>query len=225
MRVLLVEDNQFLAGNIGDFMSLQEISVDYAQNGKQCLGLVKENEYDVIVLDVMMPGADGFETCRALREEVLCQTPIIFLTAKVELEHKLEGFEAGGDDYLTKPFEMEELLMRLKALTSRGSRADIGVLQFGDIRLDMNTGSVTRAGDAVKVNQVQFSVLKVLLQQAPNIVSRQQLEYEIWGEDTPDSDVLRTHIYRLRNLLDKPYEHAYLETVHGKGFRLIPSEC
>jgi len=220
MRVLLVEDNQFLAGNIGDFMALHAVTIDYAQNAKQCLSLVKDNEYDVIVLDVMMPGADGFETCQRLRQELLCQVPIIFLTAKVELEHKLQGFEAGGDDYLTKPFEMEELLVRLKALVMRGLRADSGKLVFVDLELDLHTRQVTRAGGRIKVNQVQYCVLRELMKQAPGVVSRQQLEYAIWGEDVPDSDVLRTHIYRLRNLLDKPFDIAYLETVHGQGFRL-----
>ncbi len=220
MRVLLVEDNHFLAGNIGDYLALKGLSVDFANNGKQCISLVKQYSYDVISIDVMMPGQDGFEVCRELREKLHIQTPIIFLTAKIELEDKMIGFESGGDDYLTKPFELDEFLCRLKALASRGPRADIGQISYGDIVIETNTQKVLRNNKEIKVNQMQFEILKVLVQHAPNIVTRHDLEYEIWGDDLPDSDVLRTHIYRIRNLLDKPFDEQYLETVHGKGFRL-----
>jgi len=224
MRLLLVEDNTSLAGNIADFMELKGHSVDYAGNGKQCLNLVKSNDYDVIILDVMMPGIDGYETCRFMRNTLHCQIPIIFLTAKVEIEHKLEGFEVGGDDYLTKPFEMEELYCRLRVLSSRGPRSDIGLLSFGDLSLDMNTGSVVRQGKEIKVNNVQFRILQILIKHAPAIVSRRDLEYEIWGDEIPDSDVLRTHIYRLRSLVDKSFDKQYIETIHSKGFRLKEPE-
>ncbi len=224
MRLLLVEDNQFLAGNICDYLTLKGFTTDYASNGKQCVALVQENNYDVIVLDVMMPGQDGFDVCKVLRGKLQKQTPIIFLTAKVELVHKVQGFESGGDDYLTKPFELDELLCRIKALSSRGPRSDIGKLSCGDLTLDTSEQKVHRDGKEVKVNQAQFQILKVLIRNAPGIVSRQDLEYELWGDELPDSDVLRTHIYRLRNLLDKPFDTAYLETVHGKGFKLnIPN--
>lgn len=220
MRILLVEDNQLLAGNIGDYLALKGVSVDFASNGKQCISLAKQNDYDVISIDVMMPGQDGYEVCRELRETIHIQTPVIFLTAKVELEHKMQGFESGGDDYLTKPFELDEYLCRVKALASRGPRTDIGKFSYGDITLEMNSQKVLREETEIKLNQMQFEILKVLIQQAPNIVSRHNLEYEVWGDDLPDSDVLRTHIYRIRNLLDKPFSFPYLETVHGKGFRL-----
>lgn len=220
MRLLLVEDNQFLAGNIGDYLTLKGHTVDFASNGKQCLSLVKQNSYDVISVDIMMPGQDGFEVCSALRQELHIQTPIIFLTAKIELEDKMRGFELGGDDYLTKPFELDEFHCRIKALASRGPRSDIGQIAYGDILLETKAQKVLRNDKEIKLNQVQFEILKLLIQQAPNIVSRHDLEYEIWGDDLPDSDVLRTHIYRIRNLLDKPFDFPYLETIHGKGFRL-----
>lgn len=220
MRVLLIEDNQFLAGNIGDYLALKGVDVDFASNGKQGLALVKDNQYDVISIDVMMPGKDGFEVCDELRQALHIQTPVIFLTAKIELEEKMKGFEVGGDDYLTKPFELDELYCRLMALSSRGQRKDIGKLVYGEIEMDVSAQTVQRQGRDIKVNHVQFQLLRCLVQNAPNIVSRQDLEYALWSDNLPDSDVLRTHIYRLRTLLDKPFTFPYLETVHGQGFQL-----
>lgn len=220
MRVLLVEDNRSLAGNIFDYLELYGHQVDYAATGAQCLSLLKDDSYDVIVLDVMMPGMDGYEACVELRQKLYCQTPVIFLTAKSELQHKLKGFEVGGDDYLTKPFELEELLCRLIALSSRGSRKDVGLLHFRDLSMDTRIRKVTRNGQTLEVNNVQFRILQCLYAHAPNIVSRDDLEYEIWGDERPDSDVLRTHIYQLRRVIDKPFTEHYIETVRGKGFRL-----
>lgn len=220
MRVLLVEDNRSLAGNIYDYFELHGHQVDYVDTGARCLKLLEKDSYDVIVLDVMMPGIDGYETCLQLRQQLFCQTPVIFLTAKSDLDHKLKGFDVGGDDYLTKPFELEELMCRLMALDKRGNRKDIGQLQFRDVLLDTQTWQVTRAGQPLEVNNVQFRILQCLYKYAPNIVSREDLEYEIWGDERPDSDVLRTHIYQLRRVLDKPFDEHYIETVRGKGFRL-----
>lgn len=220
MRVLLVEDNCSLAGNIYDYLELQGHQVDFVDTGARCLKLLEKGNYDVIVLDVMMPGMDGYETCVKLRQTLFCQTPVIFLTAKSKLEHKLKGFDVGGDDYLTKPFELEELMCRMMALAKRGNRKDIGQLKFRDLMLDTRTWEVTRSGHRLEVNNVQFRILQCLYTHAPDIVSRDDLEYEIWGEERPDSDVLRTHIYQLRRLVDKPFDEPYIETVRGKGFRL-----
>ncbi len=222
MRVLLVEDNRSLAGNIYDFLELQGHQVDFVDTGNRCLALLAEDSFDVIILDVMMPGIDGYETCRQLRRKLFCQTPVIFLTAKSELEHKLEGFDAGGDDYLTKPFELDELLCRLTALTARGKRKDIGQIQYRDLLLDTRTGEVRREGQKLEVNNIQFRILQCLYSQAPQVVTRTDLEYEIWGDECPDSDVLRTHIYQLRRVIDPPSGEGYIDTVRGKGFRLKP---
>jgi len=224
LRILLVEDNQSLAGNIADFFTLKGISIEHASRGSQCLSLVAENHYDIIIMDVMMPGDDGFFVCEQLRKKLLCQVPILFLTAKVELEDKINGFKSGGDDYLTKPFELDELLWRVKALVNRGTRKDIVSLKFHDLELDSTEYSLNRAGQTIKLNQTQFKIVKTLMQRAPSSVTKQELEYEIWGDELPDSDVLRTQIYRLRNSMDKPFDHAYLETIHGQGYRLVAPE-
>ena len=224
MKILIVEDNASLAGNLVDYCELLGHQVDYAGSGKQCLSLLEQDQFDVIVLDVMLPGIDGYETCRRLRAELLCPTPVIFLTAKVELAHKLEGFRAGGDDYLTKPFDIEELFCRIEALAIRGSRRDLGKLQFGELCLDTEQGCLTRQDRTIRLNKVQAKILQYLISQAPAVVSRRQLESEIWGEELPDSDVLKTHIYQLRRMIDKPFDHPCLETVHGRGYRLRGSE-
>ncbi|MEH6443546.1 MAG: response regulator transcription factor [Oceanospirillaceae bacterium] len=220
MRILLVEDNLELAGNICDYLELNGILTDHANTGKQSFTLIERASYDVIIMDVMMPGIDGFETCRQLRQRCQCQIPTIFLTARTDLEDKIKGFEAGADDYLTKPFAMAELHCRLLALHMRGKRQDIGELSFLDLKLNTQTGLVTRAGLTVNLNKIQYQILLTLIKHSPAIVSRDDLEYEIWGEDLPDTDILRSHIYQLRKIIDKPFTQAYIQTVHGKGIKL-----
>lgn len=221
MRVLLIEDNQELAGNICDFLQLQGLISDHASTGKRGLNLAADNLYDVIVLDVMMPGIDGFEVCQQLRNHLLCQTPILFLTARADLDDRLQGFEVGADDYLVKPFSMIELHYRLMALASRGKRSDIGNLTFEGIELNIQTGEVVRDKCAIKLNKVQFGILQQLIKNSPALVKREDLEYQIWGDSLPDNDILRSHIYQLRQLIDKPFDHHYIQTVHGKGIKLV----
>ena len=220
MRILLVEDNLELAGNICDYLELKGVVADHASTGKQSFHLVEHSSYDVIIMDVMMPGLDGFETCEQLRQRCQCQVPTIFLTARADLEDKIKGFESGGDDYLTKPFDMAELYCRLSALNSRGKRKDIGKLKFLDLELETQTGSVTRAGKSLSLNKIQYQILLTLIKHSPAIVTRNDLEYEIWGDDLPDSDILRSHIYQLRKVIDKPFAQSYIQTVHGKGIKL-----
>lgn len=220
MRILLVEDNLELAGNICDYLELNRVIVDHASTGKQSFNLIERSNYDVIIMDVMMPGLDGFETCRELRQRCQCQIPTIFLTARASLEDKIKGFEVGADDYLTKPFEMAELHLRLLALNSRGKRTDIGKLSFLDLHLETQTGIVTREGKVINLNKIQYQILTTLLKHSPALVSRSDLEYRIWGDDLPDSDILRSHIYQLRKAVDKPFTQDYIQTVHAKGFKL-----
>lgn len=219
MNILLVEDNKALAGNIIDYLGLLGHQLDYASHGKQALSLANEQVFDVIVLDVMMPGIDGFETCRLLRQQHQCQTPILLLTARTELEHKLQGFAAGGDDYLTKPFDMKELICRLNALNIRGPRKDIGDLQVGDLSLANNHNQLSVKGEPLHLNNIQYKIMQILMQAAPATVNRQTLEQKIWGTEPPLNDVLKTHIYQLRKILAHK-SPAVIETDHGRGYRL-----
>ncbi|NVO99968.1 response regulator transcription factor, partial [Photobacterium damselae subsp. damselae] len=196
------------------------MTIDCAYHGEAALNLVKENHYDVIIMDIMMPKLDGINAVKKLREEQFCNTPILFLTAKDQLEDKIAAFKAGGDDYLLKPFAMEELCLRLYALSNRGPRQDIGELKFADIIINTRTDEVKRAETEIKLSRIQLKILKLLMRQAPSIVSRQEVIESIWGDETPSSDALRSHIYGLRNALDKGFETSRLETIHGQGYRI-----
>lgn len=221
MRILLIEDNTLLAGNIVDYLDLKGHHTDYASNAKQCFHCLAQYEYDVLLLDVMLPGADGFELCTTIRQDLLLQTPILFLTAKAELNDKLSGFAAGGDDYLTKPFALEELYARLSALAVRGKRSDVPQLSFADLHLNLREGTAQREDKQFKLNNVQVQILKHLIQAAPAPVSRRELEYAIWQEAPPETNALRVHVYQLRRLIDKPFQQPYIETIHGVGYRML----
>ncbi|KLV09036.1 chemotaxis protein CheY [Photobacterium aquae] len=222
MKVLIVDDNHNVVETIADYLELEGFQVDCAYHGEAALTLIQQNYYDVIIMDIMMPKIDGISTVRKLREEFSCQIPILFLTAKDSLEDKLAAFGAGGDDYLLKPFAMQELSMRLKALSSRGPRRDIGAISFEDIRIDTGTEQAYRDGQPIKLSRIQYRILKLLVRRAPAIVTRQEVTDAVWGDDAPPSDALRSHIYGLRNAIDKGFTTSRLETVHGQGYRIKP---
>jgi len=219
MHVLVVDDDADILTTIADQLELHGITVDCAMNGNQAIGLVDENRYDVIVLDVMMPGSDGLSACRQLRDRG-CTVPILFLTARDTLEDKVSGFDVGADDYLVKPFAMKELLCRIHALGRRISRQQARTLSFGELTLDLEQASVRRAGKLLRLNQLQFRLLRCLMIRAPQVVTREQLEHELWKDAPPDSDALRSHLYQLRQVIDRPFDYPMLETVRGMGYRL-----
>ncbi|EOB4962702.1 TPA: response regulator transcription factor [Vibrio vulnificus] len=220
MKILLVDDNHNVAETIADYLELEGITIDCAYHGEAALRLIETNHYDVIVMDIMMPKLDGISTVKKLREDYLCGTPILFLTAKQGLDDKIAAFTAGGDDYLLKPFAMQELSLRLHALANRGPRQDIGVLRFSDITLDVKTEQVERQGQQIKLSRIQTRILKLLMKRAPAIVSRVEVIESVWGDEPPGSDALRSHIYGLRTALDKGFSESRLETIHGQGYRL-----
>ncbi|MFM5271223.1 response regulator transcription factor [Aeromonas veronii] len=220
MKILVVEDNPQVAETIMDYLELAGHSLDCAYHGQAALQLLEEQRFDVIIMDVMMPRLDGLSTVARLREQGIA-TPVLFLTARDSLEDKLAGFKAGGDDYLVKPFAMEELEVRLQALSLRGPRGDVGAISFGDLTVDVASGRATRAGEPLKLGKIPFRILALLARRAPAIVSRQEVLDTVWGDEEPDSDALRSHIYALRNALDKPFPTPMLETLHGQGYRLV----
>lgn len=221
MEILLVEDDHALAGSLGDYLGEFGFDVDFARDGRSCLERVQHHEYDLIVMDVAMPRMSGFDTCRQLRCEQN-HTPVIFLTARDALPDKQEGYDAGGDDYLVKPFEPQELLWRIRALIRRGSpRQPRRVKQLGDLVIDPVSQALRHNGVITVLPALQFTLLNLLADGAPEPVSRRKLEAALWpGGDPPDSDALRTYIYRLRQALGKPYGNELIRTVHGKGYRL-----
>ena len=165
MKILVVEDNPQVAETIMDYLELAGHRLDCAYHGQAALQLLEEQRFDVIIMDVMMPRLDGLSTVARLREQGIA-TPVLFLTARDSLEDKLAGFKAGGDDYLVKPFAMEELEVRLQALSLRGPRGDVGAISFGDLTVDVASGRATRAGGPLKLGKIPFQVLALLARRA-----------------------------------------------------------
>lgn len=221
VEILLVEDDHELAGSLMDYLAEFHYDVDFARDGQACLELARRHVYDLIVMDVAMPRMSGFDVCRQLRCEQN-QTPVIFLTARDALPDKAEGYEAGGDDYLVKPFEPQELIWRIRALLRRGAtRQPRTPRQLGELTIDPVSQSLSHNGIVTALPALQFSLLSVLADAAPEPVSRRKLEATLWPEgDPPDSDALRTYVYRLRQALGKPYGNELIRTVHAKGYRL-----
>lgn len=223
--ILIVEDHRDLAANVGDYLEAGGFTVDFAADGISALQLCSENHYDAIVLDVMLPGIDGFEVCKRLRQELHRDTPVIMLTARDTINDKVNGFDVGADDYLIKPFELRELEARLAALIRR-QRGELegGQLQVGDLQFDLETMRVTRAGKTIKLSPITLHILRILMRESPKLVSRERLESEVWGDDTPDSDTLRSHLYNLRKNLDKPFDQQLMHTIPGVGYKVCLPE-
>ncbi len=221
MRILLVEDNRDILANLADYLTLKGYTVDCAQDGLSGLQLASSQHFDLLVLDVMLPGIDGFTLCQRLREESRSSTPVIMLTARDTLDDRLQGFRSGADDYLLKPFALSELAARIEAVLRRSLGMNRRNLQVGDLAYDLDTLEVSRAGRLLKLNPLGLKILEILMQRSPNVVRRDALEEAIWGEDCPDSDSLRSHIHQLRQVIDKPFAQPLLHTVHGVGYRLV----
>ena len=219
-RVLLVEDDKNLAETIIHYLELSGVICDYGQDGHQGLSLSDHNSYDVIISDVNMPKLDGMSMCRQIRERGF-DTPILLLTANTELNDKLSGFDSGADDYLTKPFDMPELLARILSLSKRksGSAKCLKLTEIG-LELDLDKHSVLRDGRQLSLSRSSWSLLEHLARAYPKAVSRRDLEYAVWGDDVPDSNALKVYIHRLRQKLDKPFSKPIIHVVSGFGFEL-----
>ncbi len=222
MKVLIVEDDSAIAANLYDYLEGSGYEVDVASNGNAGLQMAAADSWDAILLDLSLPGMDGLTLCRRLREEAGRDTPVLMLTARDALDDKLEGFVHGADDYLVKPFSLKEVGARLGALIKRyrGQVATMD-LRFADVWLDLATMTVERAGRPVKLPPKCLQLLRTLMQSPNRTFSRAELESEVWGEELPDSDTLRTHVYTLRRALCRPGETDVIETLHGVGYRLI----
>ena len=220
IRVLIIEDHPAIAQNIADFLDEGRFELDFARDGLGGLHLALTEDYDVIVLDLMLPGMDGITQCRRLREEARDVTPILMLTARDTLDDKLEGFRAGTDDYLTKPFALEELEMRLEALGRRTRKEEATELKVGELRVHLGRRQVLRQGQEIRLGPIPYQILLELLKVHPNVLPRKDLERAVWPDEAPLSDALRSHVANLRRVLDRPFDRPMIETVHGVGFRL-----
>lgn len=225
MHLLVVEDNPDLVANLYDFFEARGHTVDAARDGLSGLKFAAENPYDAIVLDLMLPGMDGLQVCATLRERGT-QTPVLMLTARDTLDAKLEGFASGADDYLVKPFALQELEARLLALLRR-ARGDTarGCLRLADLSFDPDTLQVERGGRRIELSPIPLKILETLLRAAPRVVSRAELERAVWGDSPPDSDALRAHVHVLRSAIDAATEPPLLHTLRGIGYRLAAPDA
>lgn len=220
LSILLIEDQVDIAKNIAQYMLAQGHSMDFATQGEQGLALALQNYYDLVVLDLLLPKMDGWQVCALLREKAERHIPILMLTARDSLQDKVQGFELGADDYLTKPFALKELEMRCLALGRRGQLSRDYVITVGSLRIDRASKQVSRDGKQVHLQQIPYKILLVLAEVYPRVVSRSELYQRIWGDELTESDALRSHVYQLRQALDKPFDFPMLKTVHGVGFTL-----
>lgn len=222
--ILLIEDHHDIAAMVCEHLEFIGYEVDYAADGVTGLHLAVTGNFDAIILDLMLPGMDGMEICRKYRNEAGGSTPILMLTARDTLEDKVAGLDAGADDYLVKPFEMEELDARLRALLRRaGGGVAPQLLKVGDLEFDTGTLQAKRAGKTITLTPIGMKLLVALMKASPRVVSRRALEREAWGDIVPDSDALRSHLYNLRKAIDKPFDQPLLHNLPGMGYRLAVS--
>jgi DNA-binding response OmpR family regulator len=218
--ILVIEDNPDLVANLYDFLEPRGYVVDAAYDARSGLSFARNNDYDVVILDLMLPDMDGLEVCSRLRDSGR-DTPVLMLTARDTLDDKLQGFASGADDYLVKPFAMQELDVRLKALVRRArGEQSRELLRVADLVFDPATLHVKRGGKTISLPPIPLKILALLIRQSPRVVPRREIERRIWGNIQPESDALRAHMSVLRAAIDRPFGKQLLRTVHGIGYQL-----
>lgn len=220
LHVLLVEDQLSIARNIAEYMEAKGHVFDFATQGLQGVELALAHHYDLIILDLNLPVLDGLTVCQQLREKSERHLPILMLTARDSIDDKVSGFTAGADDYLTKPFSLQELEVRCLALSRRHLLQTSDTLTLGPLSIDRKRKQATRAGQPLELHTMGFRILTLLAEEYPQVVSRSMLLQKLWGDEPTESDAVRSHIYQLRRVVDKPFDYPVLKTVHGIGFTL-----
>ena len=220
LQLLLVEDDIDLATAIIDYLELEDIQCDHGANGAIGLNLIETNQYDVVVLDLNLPKMNGLEVCERIRAQGI-DVPILMLTARDTLDDKLVGFSKGADDYLIKPFAMEELIVRTQVLSRRRS-GQVSKLTVADLSLDLQSTTATRNGKALKLSPTAIKLLECLMRESPKVVSREKLMKSVWGDEQPDSNSLKVHMFNLRKAVDGDCveEQKLIHTITGRGFAL-----
>lgn len=218
-RILLVEDDETTAAHVARGLREAGFTVDTACDGREGLYMATEASYDLLIVDRMLPAMDGMSMVRALRAAGI-GTPVLFLTALGGIDDRVEGLEAGGDDYLVKPFAFAELLARVRALLRRPRAAEAQtVLRVGDLEMDLLARRVTRAGRPVELQPKEFALLECLMRHAGQVVTRTMLLEEVWGfHFDPQTSVVETHMSRLRSKVDRPFDRPLIHTVRGAGY-------
>ncbi len=224
--ILIVEDDRDLARNLIDYLELRGYVTDYAPDGFAAINQLKVNHYDLVVLDLMLPGIDGIAICHRLRHELLKRTPVIMLTAKDDVDVKVSAFDFGADDYIVKPVALKELEARARALIRRtNSDGESPVMAVGDLRFDAGTLKVERAGKLIAMPPVQLRILSLLIKHSPNVVTQQAIAREIWGDEPGDKHSMVVHMHALRAAVDKPFSQQLIHTVRGFGYRIAATDA
>ncbi len=221
LSILLIEDNHTIAQQLCEYLEGLTWVVDWASTGKQGIELAIQQNFDVVLLDLNLPDIDGLEVCSRIKQQSTVYLPILMLTARDSFADKEQGFGLGADDYVTKPFEFREIGLRCEALARRSQLHQTKEISIGDLIIDQGKYTATRAGVSLKLTNVGFKIILSLAQAYPQAVSRSQMIHSVWGDEQPDSDALRSHIYSLRSALDKPYDFAMLETITNVGYKLV----
>lgn len=219
VQVLMIEDDRDLAAFMTDYLQLEGIHCDHAYTGTSGLRLATQHYYSLILLDVMLPYMDGLTVCEKLREQGV-DTPVLMLTARDTLQDKLAGFQAGSDDYLVKPFALEELAMRIHSLAKRRLKHQPRTV-LGDLVIDWQQHTVSRAQQPIALTPTGWKIISLLVKASPHPVAKHILEQNLWGEsEQPETNSLKVHLYKLRKQLNRPFEKDILHNVVGKGVAL-----
>ena len=220
MRVLIVEDESKLAAVIRRGFKTEGIAADIASRGEDALWMAGSTEYDAIVLDVLLPGIDGFEVCRRMRGDGIW-SPVIMLTARDSVEDRISGLDGGADDYLIKPFSFAELLARIRAMARRGPVERPAVVEVGELRLDPASRQVWRGDTEIELSSKEFAVLETFMRRPGEVLSRFQLLEHVWDYDYENrSNVVDSYVRYLRQKVDRPFGVESIQTVRGAGYRL-----
>lgn len=222
LKILFVEDHKPLLDNLSEFFHDQHYETDFAADGLTALHLLATQDYDVIVLDVMLPGVSGISLCERIRKDLNKATPVILLTALDSIDDKIKGFTTGADDYLTKPFDMRELELRIKAVSKRKHQLGDKIVA-GDI--SFAPGSLVVAGKErqLTLSGLSATLFEVLIRAYPNYVSYEDISNQLWGIPETDEHTIRTHVYMLRKLLKQGLGRSLIKGIYGRGYQLNPS--
>ncbi|WP_407303829.1 response regulator transcription factor [Acinetobacter sp.] len=219
--ILMVEDHFELAATVCEFLEEYGYIIDHARTLDAARHFLKTQHYHLLLLDINLPDGSGYTLCDWLRNEQDLDLPVLMLTARDTLDDKLKGFASGTDDYLVKPFDFNELVVRIRALIKRSlGEVSKSKLQIHDLILESSTQTVIRAGQSLELPPIQFKLLKILMRHSPKVISKQEIMMELWGDEEPESDALRSHIYNLRKVVDKPFAQKLIHTVSGVGLKI-----
>jgi len=218
ISVLLIEDDVDLSASIADYLALENIICDFAYNGVSGFELANQGQFDVILLDINLPRLNGLAVCDSLRKSAI-DTPVLMLTARDTLDDKLAGFHVGTDDYLVKPFALEELTVRIHSLSNRRS-SQVKILQVADLQMNLHRHEIKRDNTVLTITPTGWKLLETLMRASPCVVTRSQLQQTVWSDQPPDSNSLKVHLFKLRQKIDKPFDKDLIHTLSGQGFCL-----